>query len=316
MAKLINGNGNSAVYAAEDSDWFAAIMGNTTAITAIGEQFRADQADANTIEIFDGVIITQEGRRIQLDANDVDLFEIPTGTPGDTSYYIIGYHLVTDTDSNQFCETFVQKMDDGSETIPENTFRGGADDVYISLYRVTQTGLNITSIDLILPSISNIGKLKASLTELEEEINIPTLTSVGLNKNTYSGIGSYTTTANYAYNSTYSAFMYIAENTNRGTITFDLGVSKIIRKIQLKISENVTNDFFDFYVQISNDQKTWTNIYSGVLINSDWQDRSNITQIVNSERLSARYVRLINGIIITKGTDMNFETEIFKVFYE
>ena len=165
MAKLINGNGNSAVYAAEDSDWFAAIMGNTTAITAIGEQFRADQADANTIEIFDGVIITQEGRRIQLDANDVDLFEIPTGTPGDTSYYIIGYHLVTDTDSNQSCETFVQKMDDGSETIPENTFRGGADEVYISLYRVTQTGLNITSIDLLLPSISNIGALKSALTD-------------------------------------------------------------------------------------------------------------------------------------------------------
>ena len=163
MAKLINGNGNPAVYAAEDSDWFAAIMGNITAITAIGEQFRADQADANTIEVFDGVIITQEGRRIQLDVNDVDLFDIPTGTPGDTSYYIIGYHLVTDTDSNQFCETFVQKMDDGSETIPENIFRGGADEVYISLYRVTQTGLNITSIDLILPSISNIGELKASL---------------------------------------------------------------------------------------------------------------------------------------------------------
>ena len=163
MAKLINGNGNPAVYAAEDSDWFAAIMGNTTAITAIGEQFRADQADANTIEVFDGVIITQEGRRIQLDVNDVDLFEIPTGTPGDTSYYIIGYHLVTDTDSNQSCETFVQKMDDGSETIPENTFRGGADDVYISLYRVTQTGLNITSIDLLLPSVSNINQMSEFL---------------------------------------------------------------------------------------------------------------------------------------------------------
>lgn len=163
MAKLINGNGNSAVYASEDSDWYAAIMGNVTSITAIGEQFRADQADANTIEVFDGVIITQEGRRIQLDANDVDLFTIPTGTPGDTSYYIIGYHLVTDSDSNQSCETFVQKMEDGTETIPEDTFRGGADDVYISLYRITQDGLNIDSIDLLLPSISNISEIKSDL---------------------------------------------------------------------------------------------------------------------------------------------------------
>lgn len=163
MAKLINGNGNPAVYANEDSDWFAAIMGNQTSITAIGEQFRADQADANTIEVFDGVIITKEGRRIQLDANQVDLFEIPTGTQGQTNYYIIGYHLYTDTDANQFCEVFVQLMESASDTIPEDTFRGGADDVYISLYRVTQDGLNIDSIDLLLPTISTISKINADL---------------------------------------------------------------------------------------------------------------------------------------------------------
>lgn len=170
MAKLINGNGNPAVYANEDSDWFAAIMGNQTSITAIGEQFRADQADANTIEVFDGVIITKEGRRIQLDANQVDLFEIPTGTQGQTNYYIIGYHLYTDTDANQFCEVFVQLMESASDTIPEDTFRGGADDVYISLYRVTQDGLNIDSIDLLLPTISTISEINNDLIELEGKV--------------------------------------------------------------------------------------------------------------------------------------------------
>lgn len=167
MAKLINGNGNPAVYANEDSDLLAAIMGNQTSITAIGEQFRADQADANTIEVFDGVIITKEGRRIQLDANQVDLFEIPTGTQGQTNYYIIGYHLYTDTDANQFCEVFVQLMESASDTIPEDTFRGGADDVYISLYRVTQDGLNIDSIDLLLPTISTISKINADLSDVK-----------------------------------------------------------------------------------------------------------------------------------------------------
>lgn len=175
MAKLINGNGNPAVYANEDSDLLAAIMGNQTSITAIGEQFRADQADANTIEVFDGVIITKEGRRIQLDANQVDLFEIPTGTQGQTNYYIIGYHLYTDTDSNQFCEVFVQLMESASDTIPEDTFRGGADDVYISLYRVTQDGLNIDSIDLLLPTISTISKINADLIELERRGFMPQL---------------------------------------------------------------------------------------------------------------------------------------------
>lgn len=173
MAKLINGNGNPAVYANEDSDLLAAIMGNQTSITAIGEQFRADQADANTIEVFDGVIITKEGRRIQLDANQVDLFEIPTGTQGQTNYYIIGYHLYTDTDANQFCEVFVQLMESASDTIPEDTFRGGADDVYISLYRVTQDGLNIDSIDLLLPTMSTISEINSILNDLRGKTMIP-----------------------------------------------------------------------------------------------------------------------------------------------
>lgn len=183
MAKLINGNGNPAVYANEDSDWFAAIMGNQTSITAIGEQFRADQADANTIEVFDGVIITKEGRRIQLDANQVDLFEIPTGTQGQTNYYIIGYHLYTDTDSNQFCEVFVQLMESASDIIPEDTFRGGADDVYISLYRVTQDGLNIDSIDLLLPTISTISEINADLTTLANRFKITNLYTNDSNTN-------------------------------------------------------------------------------------------------------------------------------------
>lgn len=178
MAKLINGNGNPAVYANEDSDLLAAIMGNQTSITAIGEQFRADQADANTIEVFDGVIITKEGRRIQLDANQVDLFEIPTGTQGQTNYYIIGYHLYTDTDANQFCEVFVQLMESASDTIPEDTFRGGADDVYISLYRVTQDGLNIDSIDLLLPTISTISKINADLSDKVSGIDAPSTISL------------------------------------------------------------------------------------------------------------------------------------------
>lgn len=172
MAVLINGNGNPAVYAAQDADWFASIMGNTTAITGVGEQFAATQEDANTISVADGVIITQEGRRIQLDANESDLFDIPTGTQGTTNYYIIGYHLTTDETSAQSCDTFVQLMDNGTDTIQEDTFRDGADEVYISLYRVTQTGLNITAVDLLLPTISSIAQLSQHLTELSDALHV------------------------------------------------------------------------------------------------------------------------------------------------
>lgn len=171
MAKLINGNGNPAIYASQDADLIASLSGNTTSIAAVGNEFTATQEDANTIGLADGVIITQEGRRIQLDDGDTDLFTIPTGTAGTTSYYIIGYKLSTQADSSQTCETFVQKMNSSSETITEDTFKGGATDVYVSCYRVTQDGLNIDSINLLLPKLGNISELKASLTDFSFRVN-------------------------------------------------------------------------------------------------------------------------------------------------
>ena len=164
MAVLINGNGNEAIYAQQDADWFASIMGNQTAITAIGSKFAATLEDANTIGVADGVIITQEGRRIQLDVNELDLFDIPAGGQGQTNYYIIGYHLVTGDLSEQYCETFVRLMDNDTDTIPEDTFRSGADEVFVSLYRVTQVNLAITDMELLLPEITTVAQISQHLT--------------------------------------------------------------------------------------------------------------------------------------------------------
>lgn len=167
MAKLINGDGNPAIYAAEDSDWFASIMGNQTSITGVGNQFAATITDANTVTVADGVIITKEGRRIQLDVNMDDSFTIPAGQQDVTNYYIIGYHLVSDDLSVQTAEKFVQLMDSSSATIPEDTFRGGADDVYVSLYRVTQVGLALTSLQALLPKITNVHGTEAMLATVQ-----------------------------------------------------------------------------------------------------------------------------------------------------
>lgn len=182
MANLINGNGYPAVYADQDADWYASIMGNVTSITGVGQQFEATILDAQTIGVADGVIITKEGRRIQLDANQVDTFDIPVGEQGTTNYYIIGYQLVTQEDSSQVAETFVQLMENATDTIEEETFRGGADEVYVSLYRVTQVGLSITSIDLLLPVIpnmQNIRQLESDLTVKHTTVEIFNGTSSG-----------------------------------------------------------------------------------------------------------------------------------------
>lgn len=174
MAKLINGDGNKAIYADQDADLIASICGNVTCIAVVGEEYAATQEDANTIGLADGVIITKEGRRIQLDTGYTDLFDIPTGTTGVTNYYIIGYHLYINDDNAQVCEAFVQKMNSSTETITEDTFKDGATEVYVSVYRVTQVGLNISTISLLLAKLSNISEIKSDLTDTDTKLEITT----------------------------------------------------------------------------------------------------------------------------------------------
>ena len=171
MATLINGNGNPRIYAAQDADLIAALAGDITGIAQIGNKFAATAVDANTISVADGVIVTKEGRRIQLDAGSTDMFVIPTGTTGVTNYYIIGYKLTTQSDDSQIAETFVQLMSSSSETITEDTFRAGATDVYVSLYRVQQNGVNLGTITGLLPELTNISELKSDLANLASKTN-------------------------------------------------------------------------------------------------------------------------------------------------
>ena len=171
MATLINGNGNPRIYAAQDADLIAALAGDITGIAQIGNKFAATAVDANTISVADGVIVTKEGRRIQLDAGSTDMFVIPTGTTGVTNYYIIGYKLTTQSDDSQIAETFVQLMSSSSETITEDTFRSGATDVYVSLYRVQQNGVNLGTITGLLPELTNISELKSDLNDVNTALD-------------------------------------------------------------------------------------------------------------------------------------------------
>lgn len=168
MAILVNGNGNARVYAAQDADLIASITGNTTVRTSVGNKMAATAADASTISVADGVILTKEGRRIQLDAGQTDLFTIPTGSAGVTNYYIIGYKLTTNSDNVQIAETFVQLMASSTDTIPEGTFRGGDSEVYVSVARVEQDGVNLGTITALLPELETISELNNDLGDLSD----------------------------------------------------------------------------------------------------------------------------------------------------
>lgn len=216
MATLINGDGNPAVYAAQDADLLSgAITNNKTVILDVGEKFSADVLSSSVIEVHDGVILTKEGRRIQLDQNAVDLFEFPAGAQGVVSWYYIGYKLEIDEDSHQICSTFVQKMDSEGDTIPEGSFRDGDSEVYISLYHVQQDTLgvltptlvlteNMTMIDVLdnlIGSASDLPDPTKTVTKNIDQINSD-LTEVGY---TNCGSGSYASMFLVKYNKHLSA---------------------------------------------------------------------------------------------------------------
>lgn len=171
MATLINGNLNSPIYAAQDADLLAAICGNTTCVTPVGEQFAETLEDANTIMVADGVIITKEGRRIQIDVGDVEEVIVPTGSQGTTKYYIIGFHLYTDGSGNQLAETFIDEVESSTATITENMFKDGETEVYVSLYRITRNGLNLEDLTLILPEIPSLGDLKDDVEQINTDLS-------------------------------------------------------------------------------------------------------------------------------------------------
>ena len=155
-AKLITGNLNKPIYASQDSDYQAGLSGNKTSIAYVGNQMAYEIEDANTIAIKDGVLVTKEGRRVQIDVGAIEEFTIPTGSQGVTRYYLIGFHLYTDTDSSEKCETFVIEKENATDTIVESTFRSGSTEVYVTMYRVTQSGLTISNVQALLGKFSTL----------------------------------------------------------------------------------------------------------------------------------------------------------------
>lgn len=171
MAVLINGNGNPAVYAQQDADLYAGFMGDKTVILRVGNEFSYEILSANTLRVSDGVILTKEGRRIQLDVSTVDEFIIPNGQQSVTNWYICGYRLFVDAgNSSEKCEKFVTKLNSESQTISEGTLRSGDTEVFISLYKIKQEGLLFSVDSLLLDKVNQISDIIDLDPHIQEEI--------------------------------------------------------------------------------------------------------------------------------------------------
>jgi hypothetical protein len=170
-ANLITGNLFSPILASQDSDYQAGVSGDKTLILPVGAKMSLEIEDANTIRANDGVLVTKEGRRVQIDTGAVEEWSIPTGTQGETSYYLIGFHLYTTEESAEICETFIEKVASVTDTITEDTFKGGATEVYITLGRVTQDGINLDSVEGLIDTADSLTDLGAKITQINADLS-------------------------------------------------------------------------------------------------------------------------------------------------
>lgn len=166
MAYLINGNGFAPVTAQQDADLYGGILGLPLTVLNVGNKMAAYVAANTDVHILDGEAVCQ-GRRIHINADDYDSFEIPVGTVGVVAYYIIGYRIYTDTDTgNELAETFVRHMNNATETIPEEVLRDGAAECHVSMYRITLNGLSITNTEALFDIVMTAQELAAAQDEL------------------------------------------------------------------------------------------------------------------------------------------------------
>lgn len=222
-AKLINGNGFTGVTAARDADFYEGIFGTTTGVLDVGEKMRAVMS-GNTPRVYDGVILTKEGRRIQIDYGEHVDFTIPTGTSGVTAYYIIGFKLVTNPNDTQTCEAFVQAVSSPTDVIAEEMLKDGNAEVYISLQRITQTGTSNALGERLLPEINTQNRTPV-YTSLDK-IGIASATSV---QNVFAALpdnsmamlkDSDLTSASLPYTGAHGTVMFIRSDSTRGKVFF------------------------------------------------------------------------------------------------
>lgn len=167
---LITGNLFSPIQASQDSDYQAGTFGEKTQILNVGSKMAVSIVDNSTIRCENGVLVTKEGRRVQIDNGDVVEWTIPTGTQGTTSYYIVGFRLYTDDESAQLCDTFVQSMPSESATITEDTFRDGAVEIFVSVARVVQNGVTLESVQSLVPLATTLDQAKEDIIRINSDL--------------------------------------------------------------------------------------------------------------------------------------------------
>lgn len=156
MAVLVNGIGYGPVQAPQDAMLIGGMVGQKNYILPYGNRMALSIVDANTIRAADGVLIVSEGKRIQNIVGSYDDFSIPAGSAGVTKYFIVGYHLYVDTNSEEQVEVFTRQVSGTSATIAQGSLINGDSNVYVSRAMIQQSGTDLTIIRDFISVFSGI----------------------------------------------------------------------------------------------------------------------------------------------------------------
>ena len=173
MAVLVNGSGFDDVSGQIDADFFRGLTGGDGVFLQVGSNMAYSVPSANTVRILDGEFITNEGRRIHIDAGSYDDFAIPSGSQGVTTYYFIGYRFYIGTDDEEgyeLCEQYVYTGSGASDDPTTGKLRDGAQEVIVALYRVKQVGITISEVKALRKTVkplAYIDTLEAALTSAQ-----------------------------------------------------------------------------------------------------------------------------------------------------
>jgi hypothetical protein len=156
MAVLVNGIGYGPVQAPQDAMLIGGIVGEKNYILPYGNRMTLSIVDANTVRAADGVLIVSEGKRLQNIVGSYDDFTIPAGSAGVTKYFIVGYHLYVDTNSEEQVEVFTRQVSGPSATISQGSLINGDSEVFVSRAMVQQSGTDLTIIRDFISVFSGI----------------------------------------------------------------------------------------------------------------------------------------------------------------
>ena len=174
MAVLVNGSGFNDVSGQIDADFFRGLTGGDGVFLQVGSNMAYSIPSANTVRILDGEFITNEGRRIHIDAGSYDDFAIPSGSQGVTTYYFIGYRFYIGTDEEEgyeLCEQYVYTGSGASDDPTAGKLRDGAQEVIVALYRVKQVGITISEVKALRKTVKPLAYIDTLESTLTSYIN-------------------------------------------------------------------------------------------------------------------------------------------------